>query len=711
MKRAVYYLFAFLAAFAITSLAAGIAGTHDYPKTKMAPVTDSYHGVEVVDAYRWLEDEENPEVVHWVEEQESLTHSLIDDLPQKEFLVHRYGELWRYDDESVPRRVLNGERIFYWKKNKEDEKWIYMTKANEKAEPKILLNPNEWDATETLQGTVPSRDGKYVTFGKAVGGDENPVIKVMVVETGEILPDKLRGWKQRVTSWLPDNSGFYYVCKPQEGEVPEGEHEYWHAAWFHKLGTPPEEDVKVYWDDAVKERWHGVYVSEDGRYEIYMRSIFNSNEVHFRKTGSQDPLTTISDAFDAEYHVDFVGDKILIHTDKDAPLYQVYITDVDKPGREHWQEFIPEHEKDKLNYIAPINGHIYAVYMHNAYTLIKIYDLEGNYLRDLPFPTIGSGSVSGHWSQPEVWVSFSSFTYPSTTFKYHFDSNELDVYRKFPVEIDVDNMTAEQVWYKSKDGTPVSMFIVHRKDIKLDGNNPTQLSGYGGFNVSMTPRFSTQVVVWLEAGGIYAVANLRGGGEYGREWHEAGMREKKQNVFDDFIAAAEWLIDNKYTNPEKLAIYGGSNGGLLVGAAMVQRPELFKAVFCAVPLLDMINYHTFGLANIWAEEYGSSDDPEQFEYIRAYSPYHNVKDGTRYPASLTTGSENDARVAALHACKMVARLQEADPKGGPHLLLVRRASGHHGGTTLTTQIDQRAETAAFLMNQLGMETPKVAPPE
>jgi len=688
-------------------LASGVAWSLDYPPTNKEPVTDSYHGTEIVDNYRWLEKAEDPEVIQWTEAQEKLTHSLIDDLPQKEFLVHRFNELWRYDDESVPRKVLEGDRIFYWAKKKEDEKWVYMTKAHEGAEPEILLNPNEWDTTEQLQGVSPSRDGTYVAFGKAQGGDENPVVRVMVVATGEILPDQLRGWKQYVSDWLPDNSGFYYTCKPLEGEVPEGEHEYWHAAWFHKLGTPIEQDIKVFWHDEVKEYWHGVGVSEDGKYEIYYRSLFNAQEVFFRPTGSDDELIPLATGLDAEYGVDIIEDKILIRTDKDAPLYKVYITDVDKPARENWRELIPEHVKDKLNYISAINGHLYASYMHNAHSVVKIFDLEGNYLRDMPFPTLGSGGVSGYWSQPEIWVYFSSFTYPSTTFKYHFDTNELEVYREFPVEVDVENMTADQVWYESKDGTPVSMFIVHNKDMKLDGSNPTLLHGYGGFDVSMTPRFSTSALVWLEAGGVYAVANLRGGGEYGREWHEAGMMEHKQNVFDDFIAAAEWLIENKYTNPEKLAIHGASNGGLLVGAATVQRPELFKAVLCGVPLLDMVNYHTFGLANIWAEEYGSSDKPEQFPYLYAYSPYHNVKEGVRYPAFLVTGSENDARVDPLHARKMVARLQEVDPDGAPHLLLVRKASGHGGGTTITTQIEQNAEIRAFLMAQLGMQSPEL----
>lgn len=680
-----------------------------YPETPRIAVRDTLHGVEIVDDYRWLEDGDAPEVIAWTEAQEALTHSIIDTLPQREWLIQRFGELWRYDDEGIPWQVLDGERIFIWTKKKEDEKWVYNTKENEDAPLAELINPNLWEETETLGGVAPSRDGRYVAFGKAHGGDENLIYRVMVTATQEILPDTLLGWKQSVTGWLPDHSGFYYMAKPLKGEVPEGEENYWPAAYLHKLGQPADQDQKVFWDDEVKEYWHSVTLSEDGRYAVYDRSLFNKNEFSFKPLNSDQALIPLATGFDAQYSVDFIGDKILIRTDLNAPMYKVFITEVDQPDRKHWREFIPE-SPDRLDYIAPVAGHIYAVYQHNAYTQVKIYTLDGEYLRDLPFPTIGVGSVSGHWSKPDIWVSFSSFTYPSTTFQYDYEKDSLILYKKYPVEIDVDNYTAEQVWYESKDGTPVSMFLVHRKDLTKNGNIPTLLTGYGGFNISVKPWFSTSKVVWLEAGGMVAVPNLRGGGEYGQKWHESGMRENKQNVFDDFIAAARWLIDNGYTNPEKLAISGGSNGGLLVGAVTVQRPELFKVVECAVPLLDMINYHRFGLANIWAEEYGSSDDPDQFEYLYKYSPYHNVVDGTNYPAMIITGSENDARVDPLHARKMVARMQEANPAGEPILLLVRKASGHGGGTTLTAQIEQRAEVWAFLMNQLGMEVPEDSSP-
>jgi prolyl oligopeptidase len=424
-----------------------------------------------------------------------------------------------------------------------------------------------------------------------------------------------------------------------------------------------------------------------------------------QKIQNNNQMIPVTTTFDGQYDINIIEDKLIIWTDVQAPKGMVYITDVDKPNREEWKVLIPEAD-DNLLYIAGIAGHLFAVYTHNAHTVIKIYSIDGEYLKEIPLPTLGSARIWGYWSTSDIWVQFSSFTYPRTTFQYDIDKDELEIFHQPPIEIDVSNYTTEQVLYESKDGTRVSMFLIHRKDIVRDGTNPTYLTGYGGFNVPMKPYFSTTYALWLESGGMVAIPNLRGGGEYGKEWHEAGMLDKKQNVFDDFIAAAEWLIENKYTERDKLAIGGGSNGGLLVGAVVVQRPELFKIVYCAVPLLDMLRYHKFGYANIWAEEYGSAEDPEQFKYLHEYSPYHNVIDGTDYPAMLFVGSENDARCYPLHAMKMAARMQEANHSGEPILLLVRKKSGHGGGTTITESIEQQAEVWAFLMDKVGLTPPK-----
>ncbi len=673
-----------------------------YPAAIKIETVNNFYGTAITDNYRWLENSKDQKVRTWTEEQEKFARSVLDKLPQRAWLIKRLNQLTRYDDESVPRQVLYGTGLFYWSKKKNDEKWVYNYKENEGAKGVELLNPNDWDKTETLNQASPSRDGKYLAFGKAKNGNENPVIQIMETASKKILPDDLLGWRQNVTSWLPDDSGFFYSAFPLKGEVPAGEEYFWQAVYYHELGTSKSEDKKVFFHEKVKEYYHSAEITEDGKYILFYRSMFNKNEVYFKNIGSMGSPEPIIKGFDANYEINEIAGKFFIQTDKDAPMGKVFVTDADKPGIENWKVFIPE-TNDNLLHIKFIGGRIYAEYSHNAYTLIRIYSPDGKYLCDLPLPAIGSADVSGYWSKPDVWVNFSSFNYPRSTFKYNFNGNDLKLYHKIPVDISVSNYITEQVRYHSKDGTEVTMFLVYNKNIKIDGNNPVFLTGYGGFNIPMSPYFSELYVCWLEAGGMIAIPNLRGGGEYGKKWHEAGMREKKQNVFDDFIAAAQWLINNKYTNPKRLAIAGGSNGGLLTGAVTVQRPDLFKAVYCGVPLLDMIRYQKFGYADVWAEEYGSSDDPEQFKYLIKYSPYHNVKDGVKYPAVLLTGSEDDARVDPMHARKMAARMQEASTGSGPILLLIRKASGHFGGTTLSTVIEQNADICSFLMEEIGME--------
>lgn len=688
-------------------LAAGTLAASPYPPAPRETVVDTLHGEAIPDPYRWLEAGTSPEVVAWTEAQEGFARAHLDTLPQRAWLVRRLNEVWRYDDRTAPREVLDGTRIFYWAQRRGEDRWRYVTQADAGADTVEILNPNVWPPEETLDLATPSRDGSLLAFGTAHGGDENPRIQIMEVATGHILPDSLRGWRRGGVSWLPDNSGFFYSANPVKGEVPEGEEHYWHAVYFHRLGTPASEDRKVFWHDTVKEYFHGADVTEDGRFVLFYRSRFNKNEVFLSRVGEEGTPRPIATGFDAQYGVDVIDGKLFIVTDKDAPRRRVFTASVDAPAQENWKEFIPE-SSDNLLSMAAIGGKVYVEYSHDATSRIALYDIEGTYLRDLSLPGLGSASVSGYWSKPTVWVSFSSFTYPKAIFTYDAATNRMRLFHRSPVPVDVERFTTEQAWYESKDGTLVSMFLVHDKDLVHDGRTPALLTGYGGFNISQTPYFSAAYVAWIEAGGMVAIPNLRGGGEYGREWHEAGMRERKQNVFDDFVSAAEWLIREGYTTADRLAIQGGSNGGLLVGAVAMQRPELFRAVLCEVPLLDMLRYHRFGLANIWAEEYGSADDPEQFRYLRGYSPYHNVKEGVRYPAMLFVAGENDARVDPAHARKMVARLQAASSGGGPILLIVQRESGHGGGTTLSHHIEQRADAWGFLMHQLGME-PRVGP--
>ncbi|MBT3219577.1 MAG: S9 family peptidase, partial [Proteobacteria bacterium] len=678
---------------------------------------ETLHGTEVTDNYRWLEDGTDAEVLSWQTERNKAAAEALDGLAQNSWLEARFQHLWRYDDESTPDPCLLSERILYWTKKADQDKWVLHLRENtEDAEGRVILDPNTWEETETASRISASPDCQYLAYGIAKGGDENPILRILDLDSMEELPDRMSGWKQGGAQWLHDNSGFYYTAKPLEGEVPEGEHFYWHRTYFHELGTDGSQDPAVHQDDKVKELYHWVEVSEDGQRVTAYKSQFNKNEVRLlnlnEEGGQFVPMVT---GMEDEYYVDVVEDRLFITTDWNAPRYRVLTTTTDKPGREHWQEFIGEHEEDTMSYIAPVGGHLYVSYRHNAHTRIAVHKLDGTYLHDVALPTIGTARVWGYWSKPDVWLSFSSFAHPSTTYKYNVKDNSLALYKESPIDIDPSNMTSEQVWFTSKDGTKIPMFIVHNKDLVRDGTTPLLLTGYGGFNNSEVPRFSTLNAVWLEAGGAVAIPNLRGGGEFGKTWHEAGMREKKQNVFDDFIAAAEWLFANDYTNPDKIAISGGSNGGLLVSAVMVQRPELYRAVLCQVPLTDMIRFHKFGLANIWSEEYGNADEAEMFPHLLAYSPYHNVNRGADYPALFVTGSSNDARTDPAHARKFYAAIEGAtgrDTSSEKALMLsVFGESGHGGAVTIDTQAAQYAQKYAFLMWQLEMPVPGTPAPK
>lgn len=695
--------FRIAAVFMIIIIIAGCAkqARLSYPFTKKRPGMEFYHGYKVIDDYLWLEDGESEEVQKWTAEQTEITNQFLNKLPQKEFLMKRIEELWRIDDEGIQIEVKNGSRIFYWVQKADDDKRIYYMKENRDAEPVLVINPNELDFNVTIDQFEESDDGEYVAIGFAKGGNENPIIKILDVNTMTFLEDTLLGWMQRVTAWLPDNSGFYYVANPLPGTVPEGDEYYWSTAYLHYLGMPADSDKTVF-GGGKKEYFHGVEISENGKYLLFYKYDSNANEIYVADINNPDKRLPVVTGFENEYTIDIVDDRLLITTDEEAPMYQVFITDAKHPGRENWKSFIPQDSTDKLVYISPIAGKIYAMYQRNAYTVIKIFNANGEFLREMQLPTLGTAYANGYFSKPEVYVWFSSYTYPATTFLYDFENDSLSVLKKNNLNVNADAYETKQVWYTSKDMTPVSMFIIKRKDAVLDGSNPVLLTGYGGFNVSIMPYFSTLDLIWLEQGGIIARPNLRGGGEYGMEWHEAGMKENKQNVFDDFIYAGMYLIANGYTTTERLVISGGSNGGLLVGAVMMQRPDLFNAVDCSMPLLDMLRYHKFGYANIWASEYGSSDNPDDFKYLIKYSPYHNIIDGRPYPAMLITCSDNDARVDPLHARKMAAKLQDKGI-GGPFLLQMLTESGHHGGTSLAVLIEQYADRYAFLMNYAGIQ--------
>ncbi|HPR64514.1 MAG TPA: prolyl oligopeptidase family serine peptidase [Thermoanaerobaculia bacterium] len=677
----------------------------DYPPTRKEDRSEVMHGLTIRDPFRWLESGSSDEVKNWVAEQEKLTRAYLDNLPQRKALQERLELLWRYDDETPPMEVLASSRQFFWLKKHDAEKRIYCTRADSDGETLILIDPNQWKDEETVDSVTPSLDGSLLAFGKAQGGDERPVVQVMEVPSKKILPDRLHGLRQNVNAWLPDGSGFFYTAHPEKGEVPDGEEFYWHSVYFHKLGDTPDKDKRVFYHDSVKEYYHGAQITEDGTYLILYRWEFDKNEVFFRKLDSKEPPIPLAVGFDASYAVDEHDGTFFIRTDWDAPKGRVMAVSANSPFRKNWKEIIPE-SADTLESCQLIGGYLYATYMHDASTRIKIFKLDGSPVKELSLPGIGSAGVWGYMSKPPVWVAYESYNQPDTTYTYDLKKDHLTLVHRSPVKMDLSAYITEQVWVTSKDGTRLPMFVVRPKSMKKKARYPTLLTGYGGFNIPQTPSFSTIYGVWLEAGGILAVPCLRGGGEYGREWHESGMLDRKQNVFDDFIASAEWLINHHYTDSRHLTIMGGSNGGLLVGAAAVQRPDLFAAVLCQVPLLDMVRYHTFGLANIWAVEYGSCEDPKQCGYLYRYSPYHNVKKGVKYPPMLITGSENDARTNPLHARKMVAMLQSTDPEGGPFYLLQEKASGHGGGTTLSKLASQWSDNISFLMAGSGMKFPQ-----
>ena len=672
---------------------------------KIKAETNVYHGVTIVDDYAWMEDAKDPENQEWTEKQRKRFYDYADALPATEYLKKEYNRLWRYADQTVPRETRDGERLFYSRRGADETKWRLVTKENAGAKEEVLLDPNKWDKDSSLSAVEKSPDGRFIAYGVAHAGDENNIIHVLDVENKVELPDRLLGWKQGVNCWKRDNSGFYYSCKPLPGTVPEGEQYYWHRTYFHKLGTPPEEDKLIFYSDTEREKWHGVGLTEDEKYLLYYRGNFGSADIWIKKNEEGAELVPVVVGKNAKFDVSEADGKLFIRTDLDAPNYMVYVVDREKPDFENWKVFLPETE-DTLRDLSFVNGLIFATYLHGIDTQIKIYDTDGAFIRTMKLPASPcSASVFGHWKKGPVFVSCSSYTIPSTTYTYNTSDDELTVVKEFPVKYDLDNCCVTQVFYTSKDGTKVPMSIIYPKDRPRDGSCPCILDGYGGFNNALMPGFIGSNSLWVQAGGVFAIANLRGGGEYGEKWHRAGMRENKQNVFDDFIAAAEYLIKEGFTSPDRLGISGGSNGGLLVGACAMQRPDLYKAVRCGVPLLDMIKFHKFGIANIWSEEYGTSDDKEQFEYLLKYSPYQNIKEGTVYPAMLISGGENDARVDPMHVRKMTAKLQ-AVGLGGPIFGVIYPDAGHGVSVDFDSRVRQVAREHAFFYDQLGLAVPK-----
>jgi prolyl oligopeptidase len=670
-----------------------------YPFTKKRRVTETIHGVMLQEDYRWLEKKNDPEVTKWDEAQNKFTRSYLDKLPQRQELVELYKKHENYDMKFSIQRLRKSPRVFQYRRFKDKEKSIVFTAENYRSEMVELINPNNWPEDENLSDFNVSEDGKLLCFSKTKGGNESWVLYIMEVESGKILSDKLLGWRQLFLSWLPDNSGFYYCSYP-------GKEDCWRTVYLHILGTDSSKDVKVYWDDDEKYRSCVLFCTYDYKYTIYIKTPghFRKQSMWIKKSGS-DALRTITDTYDARYYIAYHNDKIYLLTDKDASNKRIFVADADNPEINNWQELIPE-SKYSIEVFEIIQGKIFVTYVANIQTKIHIFDLNGNFLREIKLPIPGTTSVYGEPDGVEIWIGFSSFTYPYTLFTYNFEEDKLVVYSKPSTIMKVDEICTKQVWFTSKDGTSIPMFLIYNKNMIKNGKNPTQLYGYGGFDISWMPYYDFTRAIWVKCGGIMAIANLRGGGEFGEKWHQEGMKENKQNVFDDFIAAVEYLISENYTCSEKLAVSGGSNGGLLIGAVINQRPELMKAALCMVPVLDMIHRHKTNTNPIGDVEYGCAEVADEFEYLLKYSPIHNVKENTKFPATLVATGINDARVDPYHARKFAALLQEKNVSPNPIYLLLNYSSGHHGGTTKSIQHAQRADYNAFLMDQLDMKVIK-----
>lgn len=686
------------------------------PNSPREVVVDEYHGTRVEDPYRWLEGgilieatdaakakEIDERVSKWTDEQNAYTRRVLDNLPGRAALEKRISELMKVDSIGAPQSY--GNRYFNRERRGDQNQSILYVRNGLDGEPRVLLDPNTLDdkGLVSLDWTAPNHDGSLMAFGLGYAGNELPTLYVMDVESrvwlAEEIPNRAGG-----VSWLPDSSGFLYEC------LADPKNPYSAQIKFHTLGQHHRQDPLLF--EQFDETWGpGAWLSRDGRWMILVYwTGTNSNDIwcidfdKWRRTGAFE-RKVISVGAKATFSGSVYGDTLYMQTTLDAPNTAVYAVDLNNPSRENWKLVIPEREDAVLEGLSTARGMLVASYNYKAHSKIERFDLNGKSLGELKLPGLGSAGVVTNDDRTEAFLTYSSFNEPASIYSIDLANNDRDVWARPDVPVDPSLVEVKQVTYTSKDGTPVTMFLVHKKGLKLDGNNPTLLTGYGGFNISMTPYFSATMFPWYEAGGVMALPNLRGGGEYGDEWHTAGMLEKKQNVFDDFIAAGEWLVDNRYTNPERLAIAGGSNGGLLTGAMAVQRPDLFRAVICAVPLLDMLRYQQFLMARYWVPEYGTAEDKDQFPFIYAYSPYQHIKQGVRYPAILFTAGENDARVHPLHARKMAAAMQAATsaaPEERPILLWVDREAGHGSGKPLSARIREVVDQRLFVMHQLGV---------
>jgi prolyl oligopeptidase len=680
-----------------------------YPPTRTDNVVDVLHGVKIVDPYRWLEDGNAKEVEEWVAKQNQLTQALLGKVPAREQIRARLSSLLEIGSLGTP--TPRGGRYFYTKREGTQNQPVLYVRESPFGKDRVLLDVNELakDGTVALDWFFPSKDGSLLAYGLSKNGSEQSTLRIRNVAEGKDLPDTIERTRACSLAW-DGNGAFYYTRYPAIGSVAQGKENYNRHVFFHRLGDDPKNDRLCFGKGRDPEDWPSVSLSPDGKYlAVSVHQGWAKSEVYVQNThDAKLRWFPIAEKTPALFDIIVRNDRFYIHTNFEAPRYRLFEIDPEKiidrnwNDRSLWKERIPQ-GADKLENVAAIGDDLVAEYMHDATNQLRLLDRNGTVIENIKLPALGTiAGLGGEWNGHELFYGFQSFNMAPSVYRFDLKTRKQKLWGRVPTDIKPGDYVVEQVKYKSKDGSEIPMFLTYKKGLKKDGGNPTLLYGYGGFNISLTPTFNATRFLFLDKGGVLAIANLRGGGEYGEDWHRAGMLDKKQNTFDDFIAAAEWLIANKVTTKDKLAIQGGSNGGLLMGAVTTQRPDLFKAVVCQVPLLDMIRYHKFLIAKLWIPEYGNADKEEDFQWIHAYSPYQKTKEGTAYPAMLITTAASDSRVDPLHARKMAARLQSASIGTGPILLRQETRAGHGAGKPRSLTLDEQTDIWSFLFSQLGI---------
>ena len=694
-------------------IAAVVYAAEDSPSAPPAaaekPIVDMFHGTKVLDNYRWLEDGKSPETQKWVEREMAYTRGILDPLPGRAAINQRLTDLLSIGSVTAP--IIAGRHYFYTKREGMQNQPVLYVRDGVNGPDRVLVDANRLaaDGTIALDWYYPSDNGKYVAYGTSPSGSEVSTLHVIETKTGTLLPDTIERTRAASVAWKLDNSGFYYTRYPKKGDVPAGQEMYNRHVFYHELSNDPEnDDQPVFGQGRDAEDWPSVSLSNDGHWLlITVQQGWTKTELFLMNVKAGTPPTRITTGKDFLYNGEVYNDKLFITTNEDAPRYRVFVADAGNYDRESWKELIPQTDA-VLQGTGVFGGKLFAQYEQNASSQLKLFDLDGKKLNDLPLPAIGTVYGSGgRWDRDEIFYGFQSFTFAPSIFRYDLKDGSSSLWTHVDApSIDPSAYEVKQEWFNSKDGTRVPMFVVHKKGIAKNGHTPTLLTAYGGFNLSLSPSFNRPAYLWMEHGGIYAVANLRGGAEFGEDWHRAGMLEKKQNVFDDMIAAAEHLIAEKYSDKNHLAIQGGSNGGLLMGAMITQRPDLFHAVVCQVPLLDMLHYQDFQIAKLWIPEYGTSEKADDFKWLYAYSPYHHVKSGTQYPAILFMTADTDTRVDPMHAKKMTALMQSEAKNGASHtrpiLLRIETKAGHGAGKPVAKQIEEFTDVYSFLFWQLGV---------